>query len=44
MTALEIVLKVVLRGLVKTINQRFQAGQKITEAELKAAIKEEVLK
>ena len=34
----------VVRALVKTINLRFPAGQKITEVELKAAIKEEVLK
>ncbi len=34
--------KNVLRALVKTINLRLPSGQKITEAELKAAIKEEL--
>jgi hypothetical protein len=35
-------LKVVIRALVKTINLRLPVGQKITEAELKAAIREEL--
>lgn len=35
-------LKRVLRALVKTINQRLPAGQKITAAELRQAIKEEL--
>ena len=35
-------LKCVIRALVKTINLRLPAGQKITEAEMKTAIKAEV--
>lgn len=38
----DVKLKAIIRALVKTINVRLPSGQKITAAELKAAIKEEL--